>query len=179
MDLLSNLNPQQQQAVTAGLGPVLVMAGPGSGKTRVLTRRVAYLIGAMGVRPYNILAVTFTNKAAKEMGSRVAELVGDAPGLTLGTFHAVCARLLRREAEHLPFQNNFVICDADDQIDLVKRAVADLNIDEKRYKPAGIHGSISNAKNELILPDGYPVQNYRDEVVKREFDRLLPPGIAT
>lgn len=172
MDFLADLNSQQQQAVAAGLGPVLVMAGPGSGKTRVLTRRIAYLIGAMGVRPYGILAVTFTNKAAREMESRVAALVGESTrGLTLGTFHAFCARLLRREAEHLPFQSNFVIFDQDDQIDLVKRAIADLNLDEKRYRPAGVHAAISNAKNELILPDQFPITNYRDEVVQRIYRR--------
>jgi DNA helicase-2/ATP-dependent DNA helicase PcrA len=172
LQLLENLNRQQQQAVTAGLGPVLVMAGPGSGKTRVLTRRIAYLIGAMGARPYSILAVTFTNKAAREMESRVADLVGeDIRGLTLGTFHATCARILRREAEHLPIESNFVIFDQDDQIELVKRAIADLNLDEKRYRPAGVHAAISNAKNELILPDQFPIQNYRDEVVQRVFRR--------
>jgi len=170
-DLLSNLNPQQQQAVRAGLGPVLVMAGPGSGKTRVLTRRVAYLISEMGVRPYSILAVTFTNKAAREMESRVADLVGAAPGLTLGTFHSVCARLLRREAGNLPFQDNFVIFDQDDQQELVKRAILDLNLDEKRYKPASIHNTISNAKNEMLLPDQIPGQNYRDEVVRKVYQR--------
>jgi DNA helicase-2/ATP-dependent DNA helicase PcrA len=172
MDFLADLNSQQQQAVAAGLGPVLVMAGPGSGKTRVLTRRIAYLIGAMGVRPYGILAVTFTNKAAREMESRVAALVGESiHGLTLGTFHAFCARLLRREAEHLPIQSNFVIFDQDDQIDLVKRAIADLNLDEKRYRPAGVHAAISNAKNELVLPDQFPITNYRDEVVQRIYRR--------
>lgn len=171
MDLLNDLNPQQQLAVSAGSGPILVMAGPGSGKTRVLTRRVAYLVGVMGVRPYSILAVTFTNKAAREMGNRVSELVGEAYGLTLGTFHAVCARILRREAEYLPFQKNFVIFDQDDQLDLVKRAILDLNLDEKRYKPAGMHASISAAKNELILPDSYPIQNYRDELVRRVYTR--------
>ncbi|HEX7973115.1 MAG TPA: UvrD-helicase domain-containing protein [Anaerolineales bacterium] len=172
MDLLSGLNPQQQQAVMVGLGPVLVLAGPGSGKTRVLTQRIAYLIGSMGVRPYNLLAVTFTNKAAREMGARVDNLLGDyARGLTLGTFHSICARILRREAEHLPFENNFVIFDSDDQISLVKRAVDDLNLDEKRYRPPVIHASISNAKNELLLPDAYPTANYRDEVVKRVYKR--------
>jgi DNA helicase-2/ATP-dependent DNA helicase PcrA len=172
MDFVSSLNPQQQQAVVAGLGPVLVMAGPGSGKTRVLTQRVAYLIGTMGVRSYQILAVTFTNKAAREMESRVAELLGDqARGVWLGTFHAICARLLRREAEHLPFDSNFVIFDSDDQLNLVKRALLDLNLDEKHYRPASVHASISNAKNELILPDEYPVATYRDEIVKRVYHR--------
>ncbi len=172
MDLLSGLNPQQQQAVSAGTGPVLVMAGPGSGKTRVLTNRVAYLIGAMGVRPYHILAVTFTNKAAREMEARVITLLGEqARGVTLGTFHATCAKILRREAEHLPFDSNFVIFDDDDQLGLVKRALSEMNLDEKRYRPQGIHGSISAAKNELLLPDDYPVQNYRDEVVKRVYTR--------
>jgi DNA helicase-2/ATP-dependent DNA helicase PcrA len=170
MDLLAGLNAQQQQAVMAGLGPVLVMAGPGSGKTRVLTHRIAYLIGKMGVRPYNILAVTFTNKAAREMENRVINLLGEnARGVTLGTFHATCARILRREAENLPFNSNFVIFDEDDQMGLVKRVIADLNLDDKQYRPLAILNSISNAKNELILPDEYPLQTYRDEVVKRVY----------
>jgi DNA helicase-2/ATP-dependent DNA helicase PcrA len=170
MDLLAGLNAQQQQAVMTGLGPVLVMAGPGSGKTRVLTHRIAYLIGKMGVRPYNILAVTFTNKAAREMENRVINLLGEsARGVTLGTFHATCARILRREAEHLPFNSNFVIFDEDDQLGLVKHVIADLNLDDKQYRPLAILNSISNAKNELILPDEYPLQTYRDEVVKRVY----------
>jgi DNA helicase-2/ATP-dependent DNA helicase PcrA len=172
MYLLSDLNIQQKQAVTAGEGPVLVMAGPGSGKTRVLTQRIAYLIDTLGVAPFNILAVTFTNKAAREMEARVAIMLGDqARGLTLGTFHATCARILRREAEHLPFNSNFVIFDADDQTRLVKRAVNDLDLDEKKFRAGGVLGSISRAKNELILPEDYPVQTYRDEVVKRIYQR--------
>ncbi|MBU0510597.1 MAG: UvrD-helicase domain-containing protein [Chloroflexi bacterium] len=172
MDFLRGLNPPQQQAVVAGTGPILVLAGPGSGKTRVLTHRIAYLIGYMGVQPYHILAVTFTNKAAREMESRVMEALGKATrGLTLGTFHATCARILRREAEHLPFQSNYVIFDADDQLRVVKQVLKDLNIDPKLYRPQGIHGSISRAKNELILPDGFPVQTYRDEIVKRVYER--------
>jgi DNA helicase-2/ATP-dependent DNA helicase PcrA len=138
----------------------------------VLTYRIAYLISAMGARPYHILAVTFTNKAAREMEHRVAGLIGDyTRGLTLGTFHAICARLLRREAKHLPIQSNFVIFDEDDQLSLVKRAVQEMNLDEKRYRPPAVHNAISNAKNELILPDAFPVQNYRDEVVKRVYRR--------
>jgi DNA helicase II / ATP-dependent DNA helicase PcrA len=172
MDLLAGLNPQQQQAVMAGLGPVLVLAGPGSGKTRVLIHRIAYLIGSMGIRPYHILAVTFTNKAAREMEARVESILGnEAHGLTLGTFHATCARILRREAEHLPFDSNFVIFDSDDQLSLVRRAITDLNIDEKKFRAAGVHASISRAKNELILPAAFPIQNYRDEVVKRVYQR--------
>jgi DNA helicase-2/ATP-dependent DNA helicase PcrA len=172
MDYLSNLNPQQLKAVTTDLGPVLVLAGPGSGKTRVLTQRIAYLVGEMGVRPYHILAVTFTNKAAKEMESRVIELVGgQAHGLTLGTFHATCARILRSEADHLPFNSNYVIFDSDDQVSVVKRALLDLNLDKKRYPPQNLLASISNAKNELILPDEFSPLNYRDEVVKRVYTR--------
>ncbi|MCJ7702706.1 MAG: UvrD-helicase domain-containing protein, partial [Anaerolineales bacterium] len=172
MDFLTNLNFQQQQAVTAGTGPVLVLAGPGSGKTRVLTHRIAYLIGNLGVRPYHILAVTFTNKAAREMDNRVVELLGQQTrGLSLGTFHAICARILRREAEYLPFDTNFVIFDADDQIRVVKQIIKDLNLDDKRYRPTGVHASISRAKNELILADDFPVQTYRDEVVKRIYQR--------
>lgn len=170
MDFIRDLNPQQQQAVMAGLGPVLVLAGPGSGKTRVLTHRIAYLIGAMGVRPYQILAVTFTNKAAREMESRVFNLLGEAArGLTLGTFHASCARILRREAEYLPFDSNFVIFDEDDQLSVTRRALAELNLDEKRYRPQAVHNAISKAKNELISPDDYPTDSYRDEVVKRVY----------
>jgi DNA helicase-2/ATP-dependent DNA helicase PcrA len=172
MDVLKGLNPQQQQAVTAGTGPVLVLAGPGSGKTRVLTQRIAYLIGNLGVRPYHILAVTFTNKAAREMEHRVEGLLGEAAhGLTLGTFHATCARILRREAENLPFNSNFVIFDDDDQTGIVKRALQDLNVDEKRYRPQGVLAAISSAKNELVQPDDFPVETYRDEVIKRVYRR--------
>ncbi len=169
MNFLDQLNPQQSKAVTAGSGPVLVLAGPGSGKTRVLTQRVAYLIAQEGVRPYRILAVTFTNKAAREMQTRVEKLLGrDATqGMLLGTFHSICAQLLRREAEFLPLGSNFVIFDADDQERIVKTVIRELNLNEKLYRPASVHAAISNAKNELISADDYPITNYRDEVVKR------------
>lgn len=172
MDILKGLNTQQQQAVSAGNGPVLVLAGPGSGKTRVLTHRIAYLIEHSKVNPNHIMAVTFTNKAAKEMEKREADLVGaKARGIFLGTFHAFCARLLRREAKHLPFTANYVIFDTDDQLTVVKRSLDDLNLDKKLYRPQSLLASISNAKNELIMVDDFPVQNYRDEVLKRVFER--------
>jgi superfamily I DNA/RNA helicase len=171
MDFLDKLNPEQRKAVTAGGGPVLVLAGPGSGKTRVLTQRVAYLIAQEGVRPYRILAVTFTNKAAREMQTRVEKLLGSdaTQGMMLGTFHSICARLLRREAENLSIGSNFVIFDADDQERIVKGIIRELNLSEKLYRPASVHAAISSAKNELIEAGNYPITNYRDEVVKRVY----------
>ncbi|MCE9645539.1 MAG: UvrD-helicase domain-containing protein [Chloroflexi bacterium] len=171
MDFLDKLNPQQRKAVTAADGPVLVVAGPGSGKTRVLTQRIAYLIASEGVRPWQIIAVTFTNKAAKEMDQRVKAMLNEqaTEGIMLGTFHSICARILRREVEHLPLESNFVIFDSDDQERIVKSVVKELNLNEKLYRPASIHAAISRAKNELIGPDDYPVSTYRDEVVKRVY----------
>lgn len=173
MDFLDKLNPAQKRAVTAGDGPVLVLAGPGSGKTRVLTQRVAYLIGYQGVRPYQMLAVTFTNKAAREMSQRVQQLLGEemTRGLFLGTFHAICARILRREADRLPVSDEFVIFDADDQQSVVKNAIKELNLNDKLYRPVVVHAAISRAKNELIKPDDFPVVTYRDEAVKRIYKR--------
>ncbi len=172
MDLLEGLNEAQRLAVTAAFGPVLVLAGPGSGKTRVLTHSIAYRIGQLGVRPYEILAVTFTNKAAREMEQRLKQQLGEqVNGLTLGTFHGVCVRILRREAQYLPFDSNFVIYDSDDQERLVKQALRDLDIDEKRYRPGSVHGAISRAKNELLLPEDFPVTQYRDEVVQRIYEK--------
>src|SRR5512140_391641 len=171
MDFLDKLNPQQKNAVTAGNGPVLVVAGPGSGKTRVLTQRIAYLIAVEGVRPWQILAVTFTNKAAREMAERVKRLLPDQAieGIMLGTFHSICARMIRREAEYLPIQSNFVIFDTDDQERIVKSVIREFNINEKLYRPASVLGAISRAKNELIGPDDFPTQTYRDEIVKRVY----------
>jgi DNA helicase-2/ATP-dependent DNA helicase PcrA len=171
MDFLDQLNPQQRRAVTAGDGPVLIVAGPGSGKTRVLTQRIAYLIASQLIRPWQLLAVTFTNKAAREMGSRVQALLGESAteGMMLGTFHSICARLLRREADQLPIESNFVIFDTDDQERIVKSVIRDLNLNEKLYRPASVHASISRAKNELISPDDYVIATYRDEVVKRVY----------
>lgn len=173
MDFLDTLNPAQKNAVIAGEGPVLVLAGPGSGKTRVLTQRIAYLIGYQGVRPYQMLAVTFTNKAAREMEHRVQALLGQemTRGLLLGTFHATCARILRRESDRLPVSNEFVIFDADDQQKVVKTAIKELNLNDKVYRPVVVHAAISRAKNELIQPADFPVVTYRDEAVKRIYQR--------
>jgi DNA helicase-2/ATP-dependent DNA helicase PcrA len=172
MDLLANLNPQQRLAVTAPPGQTLVLAGPGSGKTRVLTQRIAYLINEMGVPPYRLLAVTFTNKAAREMEARVQALVeGNLEGIWLGTFHAMCARILRRESALLPFKSNFVIMDADDQDTLIKRTLRELNLDEKLYRPVSVHAGISAAKNNLQSADDFPARNYREEVTARVYKR--------
>src|SRR5512136_2276860 len=157
MDLLHGLNPQQARAVEAPDGPVLVLAGPGSGKTRVLTHRVAYLVEVRKVWPRQILAVTFTNKAAREMRERLDKILGPTRSgeLTLGTFHAICARWLRRDAPEIGLSRDFVIFDEDDQQQVVKRVLAELNIDDKKYKPSAVLNAISNAKNELITPDIY------------------------
>lgn len=181
MDFLDKLNPQQRQAVTAPDGPVLVVAGPGSGKTRVLTQRIAYLIASEGVRPWQILAVTFTNKAAKEMDNRVKAMLNEqaTEGMMLGTFHSICARILRREADHLPLESNFVIFDADDQERIVKAIIKETNLNDKLYRAASVHASISRAKNELILPDDFPINTYRDEVVKRVYTEYQKRLIAS
>jgi DNA helicase-2/ATP-dependent DNA helicase PcrA len=173
MDLLTGLNSQQQKAVTASDGPVLVLAGPGSGKTRVLTHRVAWLVLELDVAPWRIMAVTFTNKAAREMRERLEHLLGPsrARSLTLGTFHATCARILRRETEAAGIPRDYAIFDADDQLRLVKRALKDLNLDDKRYRPRAVHSAISRAKNELIPPEAYSTDSYYGEVVKRVYER--------
>ncbi|MFQ6101979.1 MAG: ATP-dependent helicase [Anaerolineae bacterium] len=173
MDLLKGLNPQQQKAVTVSDGPVLVLAGPGSGKTRVLTHRVAWLVRELDIAPWRVMAVTFTNKAAREMRERLEELLGpsSARSLTLGTFHATCARVLRREAEAAGIPRDYAIFDADDQLRLVKQAIRDLNLDDKRYRPQAVHGAISRAKNELIPPQAYYTGSYYGEVVKRVYER--------
>lgn len=172
MEQLSLLNPQQLAAVTAGNGQILVLAGPGSGKTRVLTHRITYLINQLGVPPYNILAVTFTNKAAREMQQRVENQLGTpVEGLWLGTFHAMCARILRREAANLPFNSSFVIMDADDQEMVAKRAIRELNLDEKIFRPSAMRASISNAKNNLQFPKDIPARSYREEVLVRVYER--------
>jgi DNA helicase-2/ATP-dependent DNA helicase PcrA len=172
-NLLKGLNPQQQKAVTASDGPVLVLAGPGSGKTRVLTHRVAWLVLERDAAPWSIMAVTFTNKAAREMRERLEKLLGESPArrLTLGTFHATCARILRREAEAAGISRDYAIFDSDDQLRLIKQVIKDLGLDDKRYRPQAVHGAISRAKNELIPPEAYDTGTYYGEVVKRIYER--------
>lgn len=155
--LLQDLNPSQQNAVQATEGPVLVLAGPGSGKTRVLTHRVAYLIQEKGIDPYTILAVTFTNKAAREMKERLTNLIGteQASALTVGTFHSLCTRFLRRDIVHLGRQRDFAIYDAEDQERLMRRVLNTLNLDPKQHPPRPILNRISNAKNELITVEQF------------------------
>src|SRR5687767_532178 len=153
---LADLNPAQREAVLATEGPVLVIAGAGSGKTRVLTHRIAHLVAACGVKPNEILAITFTNKAAGEMRSRLESVLGEvANRMWVMTFHAACGRILRREAPRLAYKSNFTIYDSADQVRVVKAIVEEEGWDPKRFVPRGIHSQISNAKNQLVDPEEY------------------------
>jgi DNA helicase II / ATP-dependent DNA helicase PcrA len=166
--LLEGLNPQQQKAVIHQGAPLLVVAGAGSGKTRVLTRRIAYLMAARGVRPYEILAITFTNKAAGEMKERVTDLVGPvAKSMWVSTFHSACVRLLRQEIERLGYSSTFSIYDSADSQKLISRVMETLNLDPKRYPPRQFQSLISNAKNELQTPYQYlsAAQNQFETIV--------------
>src|SRR5881227_1806606 len=170
---LADLNDAQREAVLATEGPLLVVAGAGSGKTRVLTYRVAHLVNAVGVKPNEILAITFTNKAAGEMKTRLEDLLGGpARAIWILTFHAACGRMLRREAPRLGYRTNFTIYDQADQIRLVKACLEELERDPKRFVPRGIHAQISNAKNELITPDLYRerVASFYDQTVADVYD---------
>src|SRR5881275_1369749 len=165
---LADLNPNQREAVLATEGPLLVIAGAGSGKTRVLTYRVAHLINAVGVKPNEILAITFTNKAAGEMRERLEHLLGrSSRGLWILTFHAACGRILRREAQRLGYRSNFTIYDQADQIRLVKHCLEELERDPKRFTPRGIHNQISHANDQLVGPAEYAerVQSFYDQTV--------------
>ncbi len=170
---LEQLNPAQREAVLAVEGPVLVVAGAGSGKTRVLTYRVAHLIAACGIKPPEILAITFTNKAANEMRSRLEGLLGPVVRtMWVLTFHAACGRILRREAARLGYRSTFTIYDQADQIRLVKACLEELDKDPKRFAPSGIHAQISNAKNRLVGPKVYLAQvaSFYDQTVAEVYD---------
>ena len=170
---LANLNPPQREAVLQTEGPLLVIAGAGSGKTRVLTHRVAHLISAVGVKPNEILAITFTNKAAGEMRERLTLMLGPvARAIWILTFHAACGRILRREAERLGYRSNFTIYDSQDQVRLVKQCLDELEKDPKRFVPRGIHAQISNAKNQLVSPAMYTerVSSFFDQTVAEVYE---------
>ena len=170
---LADLNEAQREAVLATEGPLLVVAGAGSGKTRVLTYRVAHLIRACGVKPNEILAITFTNKAAGEMRERLERMLGTtARAIWILTFHAACGRMLRREAERLGYRSTFTIYDDQDQVRLTKACLEQLGKDPKRFSPRGIHAQISRAKNELVTPDEYAkrVASFWDQTVAETYD---------
>ena len=170
--LIDGLNPQQQAAVIHEGSPLLVVAGAGSGKTRVLTRRIAYLLGERGVNPYEVLAITFTNKAAAEMKERVAAQVGDrAKSMWVSTFHSACVRILRQEASKIGYSNSFTIYDSSDSLRLITLVMKDMNLDIKRYAPRAVAGLISQAKNELQGPADFvqSADNQFNEIVAEVF----------
>ena len=184
-DILEGLNPNQREAVEAIDGPVLIIAGPGSGKTRVITHRIAYLVKDCGVAPYRIAAVTFTNRAARDMRERLfgtSDKDTAAPlldrgmrnqELNVGTFHAFCARMLRREGENIGLARDFTIYDDSDQMALIKRSMVEVNVDPKKFSPRAVLSSISSAKSQLIDVQGFGLkrESYFDEIVHRAFER--------
>ena len=173
-EILEGLNPAQREAVETIDGPLLIVAGPGSGKTRVISHRVAYLIRVCGVSPYRILAVTFTNKAAREMKDRLQRLVGTrADQLSVGTFHAFCASLLRRDGKHMGLDSGFSIYDDEDQMNLLKQAMELADLDPKRYAPRAVHGVISRAKSLLLDPQSLSLnhQSYFEEQAAKAYQR--------
>lgn len=166
--LLEGLNDAQKEAVKATDGPLLLMAGAGSGKTRVLTHRIAYLMAEKHVAPWNILAITFTNKAAREMRERVQAILGPgADDIWISTFHSMCVRILRRDIDRIGVNRNFSILDTSDQLSVIKNILKERNIDPKKFDPRSILGSISSAKNELIDAEEYAktAGDFYDQVV--------------
>ena len=173
-DILEGLNPNQREAVETIDGPLLIIAGPGSGKTRVITHRIAYLVRVCGVAPYRIAAVTFTNKAAREMRERLHPLLGpDVRDMTVGTFHAFCAMVLRREAENIGLDRDFTIYDDSDQMALIKRSMLEVNVDPKEFSPRAALSAISRAKSQLIDVEGFGLgrETYLDEIHHRAYER--------
>ncbi|GAA0316218.1 DNA helicase PcrA [Oceanobacillus oncorhynchi subsp. oncorhynchi] len=171
--MINTLNPEQQKAVRYTEGPLLIMAGAGSGKTRVLTHRIAYLMGEKEVAPRNILAITFTNKAAREMKERVAKLVGpQGEYMWVSTFHSMCVRILRRDIDRIGYSSNFSILDSADQLSVVKQVLKNLNIDPKKFDPRAMLGQISTAKNELITEDEFAKNagNFYDRQVAQIYE---------
>ena len=163
MSKYDTLNTQQKEAVFHTEGPLLILAGAGSGKTRVVTHRIAYLMEEMGVRPWNILAITFTNKAAAEMKSRVEDIAGfGSDQIWVSTFHSMCVRILRRHSDRLGYDTSFTIYDTDDQKNIMKDVCKRLEVDTKQYKERTLMGMISKAKDELISPEEYALNAMGD-----------------
>ena len=175
MEYLNELNPPQRAAVTTVEGPLMIIAGAGSGKTRVLTYRIAYLV-EQGVDPFQILALTFTNKASREMKERISNVIGetDARSLWMGTFHSVFARILRAESDKLGFPSNFSIYDTDDAKSLLKTIINELGLEDKIYKASAVYNRISSAKNTLITAAAY--QN--NPILKAEDEEAGRPRLA-
>lgn len=174
MSILEGLNPAQLEAVTTTEGPLLILAGPGSGKTRVIAHRIAYLISEQGIGPHQVMAVTFTNKAARELRDRVEGLLGAVSrGLSLGTFHGVCARILRIDGEEIGVPRTFAIYDDADQVAVIKRAMSEYHIDPRQHTPRAVLSTISRAKSELATPESFSrlTTSYFEEVVARVFER--------
>jgi DNA helicase-2/ATP-dependent DNA helicase PcrA len=173
-DFLASLNPEQREAVLHTEGPLLILAGAGSGKTRVIAYRIAYLIGSALAQPFEVLAVTFTNKAAEEMRERVAKLIGDeARDVWISTFHSLCARLLRREGPAIGLSRDFVIYDSSDQQSAVKQVMRELQVDDKIIQPRQVLGRISQAKNRMETPDKVGAGTYRDEQIAKIYDAYV------
>jgi DNA helicase-2/ATP-dependent DNA helicase PcrA len=177
--LLSGLNDMQQEAVKTTDGPLLIMAGAGSGKTRVLTHRIAYLMTEKQIAPWNILAITFTNKAAREMKERIQRILGPgADDIWISTFHSMCVRILRRDSDRMGINRNFSILDTTDQLSVIKTVLKEKNLDPKKYEPRSLLGSISSAKNELITPEEYDktANSHYEQMVSdvyREYQKKL------
>lgn len=173
-DLLKGLNKEQQQAVKKTDGPLLIMAGAGSGKTRVLTHRIAYLLGEKDVSPRNVLAITFTNKAAREMKERVRDIIGpEANDMWISTFHSMCVRILRRDIDRIGIDRNFSILDSTDQLSVIKQILKDLNLDPKQYDPRAMLGAISSAKNELKTAEDFAktVGNHYEQQIAKVYEK--------
>ena len=168
-EILEGLNDRQYEAVINTEGPCLVIAGAGSGKTKVLTHKIAYLIQEKKALPWNILAITFTNKAANEMKERIAAIVGEeAKDIWMGTYHSICVRILRKFIDRIGFESSFIIFDTSDKRTLVKTCLRELNIDDKLFTDRSVLTEISNAKNEMLEPEQYAARvggNFRKEKI--------------
>ena len=173
-NLIQDLNDKQQEAVLQTDGPCLIIAGAGSGKTKVLTHKIAYLMAEKYIKPWNILAITFTNKAANEMKQRVEMLVGDAVNdMWIGTFHSICVRILRKYIDRIGFESSFIIFDTQDQKTLVKECLKELKIDDKLFTDRAVLSEISNGKNEMLEPKAYATKyagDYRKEIIAQVYE---------